>query len=313
MTDPAHNNPVVVTGANGFLGRQLCAELLDGGTPVIALGRTICGEWSHPLLEKVAFDLTQRVPKNVCSKKFDVIVHCAAALPKSFENSASEAARNRAIDENVINFARRRGAGVVYASSSAVYEQGRFVSRSLPTPESESASKLSAYADEKLWAEQFGLQALTTDLAGFAAVRICAPYGPPLKHRTVISVFLKNGYLNKPITYHGTGSREQNFTYIDDVSSAFLAAMEFVRAGGAGVFNIAGSEATSMKQLAELAAEVTGGEAIPSGQDDPQEGFLARYSIEKAKRVLNWTPKTPLREGLKKCFEYLKTHPEIHD
>jgi nucleoside-diphosphate-sugar epimerase len=113
----------------------------------------------------------------------------------------------------------------------------------------------------------------------------------------VARIFLQRALQGEDLSYHGSGSRMQDFVYVDDVAEA---ALDGLRAGRSGVFNVASGEPVTMKELAELVTELVAPEVrvVGSGQPDPQEGQTARYSIDAARRVLGWAPATALRRGL---------------
>jgi nucleoside-diphosphate-sugar epimerase len=299
----AAERPVWVTGAGGFLGAAVCRRLLDAGLVVRPLlrrespRRIVSGSDGGTLLEPLVGDLAvepvasgaegQPVPASV--------VHFAAEIPAGGapEEVADAAERNRRADDHVFAFAARVGAGVVFASSGAVYGDGGgelFVEDGPVAP-------ASPYAAAKLRSEESGAEILGDVGLPFVALRISAPYGPGLEVNSVTRVFLTRALAGEPLTYHGSGSREQDFVYVADVADA---AYRAVAAGADGVFNIAGGVPVSMRALAETIVEVVGGNVrvVPSGTEDPQEGRRARYSIDAAAAVLDWRPMTSLRHGL---------------
>ncbi|MFX0197885.1 MAG: NAD-dependent epimerase/dehydratase family protein, partial [Candidatus Hodarchaeota archaeon] len=119
--------------------------------------------------------------------------------------------------------------------------------------------------------------------------------------RTVLNIFIERAIQGLPLLYHGSGTRQQDFTYVHDIAVAICLAVEKSKSG---VFNISGGRPVSMKKLAELVVSLVNGcQSLikPSGREDPQEGSTALFSIEKAKRELGWSPKTSLKLGIKKC------------
>lgn len=299
--------PVWVTGASGFLGGAVCVRLAGGGhavRPVVRepedVGR-LPSSGGKLLREPVVCDLA------VDELRLDgpdaapaTIVHFAAEIPTGFEAADLEmvAARNRSIDDNVFALAAAVGAGVVFASSGSVYGEGRgqlFIEDGPVAPEL-------PYARAKLRSEHEGSARLAD--AGFAALRISAPYGPRQRSRTVVRHFLSSALAGEDLHYHGTGNRMQDFVFVEDVAEAVARSVP-VRHGG--VFNIASGEPVTMRRLAELVVEVAGTAArvVASGERDAQEGRTARYSIDAARSALGWEPATPLRRGLEAWRDHL--------
>lgn len=293
--------PVWVTGAAGFLGASVCRRLLDVGLTVRPLvrqdsfRRVLGGAGGGTLLEPLVGDLADGMAAAADLQPPGSVVHFAAEIPAdgSPEELAAAAERNRRTDDHVFAFAARVGAGVVFASSGAVYGEGD----GEPFVESGPAAPAIPYAAAKLRSEEAGAEVLGDVGLPFAALRISAPYGPGLAVDTVIRVFLSRALAGEPLTYHGSGSREQDFVYVTDVADA---AHRAIAAHAAGVFNIAGGSPISMRALAEMVAGVVGHDVpvLPSGREDPQEGRRVRYSIEAAADGLGWRPVTPLRHGL---------------
>lgn len=133
----------------------------------------------------------------------------------------------------------------------------------------------------------------------YTVLRINAPYGPGQATRTVLRIFLERASKGLALLYHGSGSREQDFTHVDDVADAVVAAAFRQRTG---TYNISGGEPIAMKQLAELVIRcvpMCGSTVAPSGQDDPQEGVPARYSTRRALAELGWRPSIALACGIR--------------
>jgi UDP-glucose 4-epimerase len=139
----------------------------------------------------------------------------------------------------------------------------------------------------------------------FTVLRINAPYGPGQKTKTVLRRFIETALAGAPLRYHGSGGREQDFTYVDDVAEAIAASL---RRSTGGTFNISAGDPVTMRELAERIVQVIPGcrsSVEPSGADDPQEGFRTRYSIERARVELGWQPQVRLADGVRRCIEEL--------
>jgi UDP-glucose 4-epimerase len=225
-------------------------------------------------------------------------VHAAAALPDSFDNSDHVGARNRAIDDQVLLFARRWHVPVVYVSTVALYPQ----SAGVPLDESTEIAPIGGYLTEKARTEQLGLDQAEVTGVPFTVLRICAPYGPGQARRTVIQHFVERAKAGESLEYYGTGSREQDFTWADDVGDAVALALS----GRGGIFNVATGRPITMRALAEAvagAAELPSGLVRPAGRVDPQEGAKARFDVTAAARELRWTAATTVEIGIARLLE----------
>jgi len=308
MTEPG---PIWVTGAGGFLGAAACVRLREQGYVVRPIVRP--PPVREPVDDAAATDqersafrcdlATDRLELVAGEPPPTAIVHLAAERPASFhaDQVESTAERNRHIDDNVFAFAASVRAGVVFASGGSVYGEGRgeiFTEDGATNP-------WGPYPAAKLCSEQEGSAVLGAVGAPFAALRISAPYGPGQKAPTVVHHFLARALAGGSLTYHGTGSRMQDFVYVDDVAEAVC---RCVSSGAVGVFNIASGQAVSMKDLAAMVVEVVRQPigVAPSGEPDDQEGLTAFYSIEAAAQALAWRPATTLRRGLERWCDYLQ-------
>lgn len=206
----------------------------------------------------------------------DVLVHFGAALPGQIPE-AEAAALNRALDAERFDEALRRRLPVVYASTAH------------PGDGPYRAAKLASAAD--------GLRLFADAGVPFTSLRISAPYGPGQVARTVLRIFLERARADQPLTYHGTGSREQDFIHATDVASSVLAAL---RCPTHGAFPVASGQPVTMRALAELIVRVTGSESpiASSGQPDPQEGQQVRVDVSPTRDAIRWRPTVSLAEGL---------------
>lgn len=295
---------ILVTGANGFIGKYVCALLAKNAHYVIGVVRS---EEQEPRMFFLDHDLV--IPdlsesgslEGAAAMQPEMVVHLAAMVPKSFEEpeALSAAEKNMQIDQTVFSFCQRNKVGLIYASSTSVYGlgDGRVMK------ESDKTNPIGPYAAQKARSEEMGTALLPPQGLQYTALRICAPYGPGQKTATVLNIFVDRASGGLPLLYHGTGSRQQDFTYVEDIAAAVLFAAERKKSG---IYNIAGGRPVSMRQLAEMVVH-----CIPncssivrsSGQRDPQESSTALFSIEHARKELGWTPQVSLEEGLNLCIQ----------
>lgn len=293
---------VLVTGAGGFLGRRVSERLAREGHEVVAVVRPGCPAAAHGA-RTVGLDLLEPgAVRRALKDGPEVVAHFAALTPPSFFGPEAERAAeaNRRIDENVFLACEEMGARAVYASGTSVYGQGGSEVRDETSP----VSPVGPYAAAKLEGERAGERLRRRGLA-FTALRISAPYGPGQRARTVLRLFIERGLQGLPLLYHGTGSRRQDFTHVDDVADAVTRAC---RLAPSGIYNVCAGRPVTMRELAELVVRCLPGctsRVGPSGREDAQEGAGASYSNERARRELGWRPRVSLEEGVSDWAERL--------
>jgi UDP-glucose 4-epimerase len=317
----------LVTGGCGFIGTQLVRRLLTEPSPPnirvaddFAVGQpedlaSVAALVQRPAadlagaprgVELVAGDVRDYEAMEACLAGIDVVVHLAAhtgVLP-SLDDPLGDAAVNISGTVNVLECARRRGARrFVFASSGAALGETEQPIREdrLPRPASPyGASKLAGEAYCSAYHQGFGLEA--------AALRFSNVYGPGSKRKeSVVPRFLKRALAGEPLEVNGTGEQVRDFIYVDDlVDAVLLAALTEAEVGGE-VFQVATQVETSINTLAQTVCEVVAAETgrtvairhVPAPPGDLPRVFA---DISKARRVLGFEPKVPLKEGVRKTL-----------
>ena len=137
-------------------------------------------------------------------------------------------------------------------------------------------------------------------LSDFRSVifRLSAPYGPGMFASTVLPRFIETARSGGTIEVWGSGSREQNFVYTDDVADIIVRAAQ---GETVGLYNVANAP-ISMRELADMVVQIVqAGRATMSAEYDPLDGQTARYDIAAALRDFRWRPTTSMGEGIRKC------------
>jgi nucleoside-diphosphate-sugar epimerase len=121
------------------------------------------------------------------------------------------------------------------------------------------------------------------------------------EYSLVIGKFLKQKTEGKPLTIYGDGNQTREFCYIDDVVEANISAMNSKKIKGGEVINIGSGKSYSINYLAKL----IGGKVkyLP-----PRSGDVlhTKADITLAKKLLNWSPKVSLEEGLEKTKQWFE-------
>ena len=147
------------------------------------------------------------------------------------------------------------------------------------------------------------------------ALRLTNTYGPGMRvkdaRQTFLGIWIRRLIEQKPIRIFGSGEQRRDFNFVTDVVDALLLAAASDDANGK-VFNLGHHEQISLKQLAALLVKLNGNgnfELVPF-PDDRQAIDIGDYyaDFRKIDRLLGWTPKVVLEEGLKQTLEYYRVN-----
>jgi dTDP-glucose 4,6-dehydratase len=239
----------------------------------------------------------------------DYILHFASpASPKDYMQHAIETMKTGALGtNNMLELAKQKKSVFVLASTSEVYGDPQIH----PQPEDywgyvNPIGPRSVYDEAKRYAEALTMAYHRRYGLDVKIVRIFNTYGPRMKvdDGRVVSNFVVQALKGEPITVYGDGSQKRSFCYVDDLVEGILRLMQ---TSYIGVVNLGNPEEYSVLHLAEIIKELTGSSSPivfhPLPQDDPKK---RQPDISLAKKLLDWEPKVPLREGLKRTIAYFQ-------
>lgn len=299
----------LVTGGAGFIGSALVTRLADQGHEVLIADAltpyydpaqkraNLAPLLGRPGVRVVVVNLVDGDLEPLLDN-VDVVFHLAAqpGVRRSWGDFGTYAAANITVTQRLLEAVLRRG-GIrrfVYASSSSVYGNGaRGGSAESDRPQPFSPYGVTKLAAEHLcraYAENFGLPTVS--------LRYFTVYGPGQRPDMAFHRLIEAARAGTPFPLYGDGRQVRDFTYVDDVVAANLAAVTAGPPPGT-VVNVAGGSATTMLEVVELIGEVVG---RPVGIDPhpPQPGDVRATvaNTHLAARVLGWQPQTDLRTGL---------------
>lgn len=299
---------VLVTGAAGFIGSNLCAALLGSGHTVVGLDDLSAGTREN-LPAGVEFhrgDIGDPGTWPLYAGA-DAVFHLAArnCLADCMAHPVETSVTNVAGTASVLEGARRAGVGrVVYAGSSAEYEGVA----ELPS-RVERVKPLGTYAVSKraggLLCESYA------HLHGMAItqVRYFNVYGPAQDWRRVIppviSAFVLKLLRGERPAIYGTGEKRRDFIYVDDVNALHLLLLQDPRTVGQ-VYNLGTGRNHSVNEIFGIIEGMLRTELQPEYRDDlpgEAEATLAEISRERA---LGWEPRIGIEEGIRRSIEYLR-------
>ena len=305
----------LVTGAAGFIGSHLCRGLVADGHDVVGLDDLSAGTLDNLAdVAEVRFveaDVRDEAAVLDAAEGVDVILHEAAM--RSVPLSVAEPGRTTDVNVrgtlHVLLAARASGARVVFASSSSVYgDRTTFpLTETLaPLPRSPyAASKLTGEAYCRAWWHSYGVPTVS--------LRYFNVYGPrqdpESRYAAVIPLFILACLRGETAEIHGDGEQARDFTFIDDVVEANIAASRAGESAFGEVVNIGGGRTpTSINRLFELIALGVGSSGPPE-HVEPREGDIRRShaDVSLAEALLGYRPAVAIDAGLEATLAWFAT------
>jgi nucleoside-diphosphate-sugar epimerase len=301
---------VIVTGGAGFIGSNLVRSLLAEGAEVRVLDNFSTG--SRANLDGLDAEIIEgelrsyeRVHNAV--RGVEVVFHLGAlgSVPRSVQDPLTSSAVNIEGTLNVLLAARDEGVRrVVFSSSTSVYGS----STTMPTAEDSPPDPISPYGVAKLAAERYCV-AFSRVYESFESVvlRYFNVFGPRQsphsQYAAVIPLFLTAIAAGEPITIYGDGEQSRDFTYVDNVVDATIAAAHAPGASGRA-FNVAGGSPASVNRVAETIGEILARE-VRRRHEPPRPGDIrdSWADLRAAREVLGYAPSVSLAEGLRRTAE----------
>ncbi len=295
----------MITGVTGLVGDGICRYFLRDNWEVFGTSRRAL-ESHHSNFFPLKFDLESKDDLNVLSKysPYQAVIHNAAKLPHGSESDVDADCYyncNAKGTRYLLQWAEELDISVfVYVSGTGVFNTKEGVA----SEESQLEPKPSHYHVSKAMGELFCKMYGARGSLRTVILRISAPYGYAGTNTAVIPKFIERAKCNSDLELWGNGSRSQVFTFVEDIGRACRLVIE--KSAVQGVYNIAGNESTSMKDLAKKILEAfphSKSRVVFSGSEDPQNDRSRDISIVKAKKEIGFEPQFNLLEGLKKIAE----------
>lgn len=312
MTSPERSfggRRILVTGGAGFVGGALARKLVDAGARVTVLDDLFTGvaETVPTGAEFVEGSVTDVDLVNELVGRHSLIFHLAARnIIASTTNPRDDFATNIGGTLNVLLAARdSKVERVVYTSSASIYGNPR----SIPINEDDFLVPLTPYAVSKLGGENYAQAFYESYGVPTACVRYSNVYGPGQRpdnpYCGVVSKFLADAHAGKPLSVHGDGEQTRDYTYVDDAVEATMLAAIRPRAEGE-VFNVGTGIETSVNALGLAIGRALGVSVDMRHIDRRDIDNIRRrvVNIEKARRMLRWTPQITLETGLGRTAEW---------
>ena len=311
---------IVVTGASGFIGSQLVDQLLEKGYDVIGIDNMRTGKkenlsdaMNNDKFQLLIADIRDDDLASHIDSDVDVIYHLAAisSVTLSIEDPRLVNDVNASGTVNILELARKLNAKrVVFSSSAAVYGDPE----EMPVREDFALKPLSPYAASKIAAEMYIRSYSSSYDIDSTILRYFNVYGPRQafsEYSGVVSIFTNHALVNKPIKIEGDGEQTRSFVHVSDVARATILSGELNAAIGATI-NISGKDLISILRLAHLMKENVQGCDSEIVHVAPRLGDVKDSigSMERAQKLLGFTPSIPLERGLQETSEWYRAHQD---
>ena len=309
----------LVTGGAGFIGSHLSEYLINQGHQVSVIdnfdtfySRTLKEKNIEKLMENPLFELFELDIRdydgmmNQLADDYDAIIHLAAkaGVRPSIEAPMEYQTVNVNGTQNMLEFAKNKNIKkIVFASSSSVYG----VNPNYPWTEDDYVLQpISPYASTKISGELLGHVYHKLYGIQFLALRFFTVYGPRQRPDLAINKFCRMIAAGKPIPFYGDGSTQRDYTYVGDIVNGIVRAIEYDKTG-CEVMNIGNNGLVSLSDLVETIEESLDVKAIINRlPEQPGDVRITYANIEKAKALLEYQPKTTLKEGIANFVHWMK-------
>ena len=306
---------IVVTGGAGFIGSHVVDAYVAAGHDVLVVDSL----WEHGggrranvrnEVSLVHMDIRDESIGRVFSEfKPEVVNHHAA------QHSVAIGARDPIYDAqiNVVGLlnvlehaARNEVKKIVFASSGATFG----TPEQLPVTEETPTRPTTPYGITKLVGEHYLRFYRENKDLDFTALRYGNVYGPrqdPNGEAGVIAIFAGKFLARQAVRIDWDGEQTRDYVYVADVARANIAALE---RGSGESYVIGTGTRTSVNEIYRALVKISGFEApVESAPRRPGDARDAQFDASRARAELDWTPSTPLAEGMRATYEYFERLP----
>jgi UDP-glucuronate 4-epimerase len=313
---------VIITGGAGFIGSHLIDALLSTGLYHVTCvdnfdnfydrklkEDNIAAHFNNPNFKLIEADICDyhRLDQEL-NDSYNTCIHLAAkaGVRPSMENPISYQMVNVVGLQTILEISRLRGVKqFVFASSSSVYG----INKSFPWNENiADLMPISPYASSKIAGEWIGRSQEIFSELNFIALRFFTVFGPRQRPDLAINKFVTAIQNGIPIQMYGNGSTSRDYTFVKDIVQGIQSAMHY-NLSKFEIFNLGNSYPIQLLDLIKTIEEVLDKKSII--QRFPEQSGDVPHTladIRKAKSLLNYSPKTTLKEGLIQFIEWKRNH-----
>lgn len=309
---------ILVTGAAGFIGFHLALKLKNEGHEVVGfdnfnnyydvnlkLMRSAILNDRKILVINGDINDTGLLFSLIAQHGIKTIVHLAAqaGVRYSFEHPEKYSSSNLTGFVSILEAARKNRTKLIFASSSSVYG----ANKKIPFSEEDRTDQpLNLYGATKKAGELIAYSYSSLYDLSVIGLRFFTVYGPFGRPDMSYFSFAEKIAKGQPIELFNSGNMQRDFTYIDDVLQAIMAALNFN--ASFEVFNVGNHQPEEIGRLVSLLEENLGKKAILKLLPMPKGEVVTTFAdIQKSQKFLHYKPKTSLKEGIGKFIDWYKS------
>jgi dTDP-glucose 4,6-dehydratase len=305
---------VLITGGAGFIGSHMVDRLIDEGHQVVAIDNLVTGDLvniahhrSKGNFEFIHHDVSNHIH---VTGNLDRVLHFASpASPIDYLHLPIQTLKAGAMGtHNALGLAKAKDAKFLLTSTSEIYGDP------LVHPQHEEywgnvnpIGPRGVYDEAKRYAEALAMAYHREHSLDVRIVRIFNTFGPRnrINDGRVVPTLINQALRNEPLTVFGSGQQTRSFQYVEDLIEGIRRLMDakFNRP-----INLGNPNEMTILEFARLILRLTRSQSEiayrPLPQDDPK---ARRPDISRAKEVLNWEPRVPVEEGLKRTIDWYRT------
>lgn len=316
---------VLVTGGAGMIGSNLVKRLVLQGDDVFVIDNFWRGKIEYLMSNSGLVISDDKIinadlrDSNKCIeliKEYDVVYHLAdivAGINYVFGNQLFLWRSNVLINSNVINAClENKVKNLIYVGTACSFpkEKQSYIGPPLfKEDDAYPASPESSYGWSKLMGEYEAELAFETGNINVGILRLHNVYGPPCEldpsKSQVIPALCRKAilYPDEPFIVWGSGKQRRSFVYIDDVVDALISVYE--EGMNQGIIQIGTDESISISTIAHKIVRISGkGIDIRFDTSKPEGDVDRAADCSKANKLISWTPKVMIDEGLKRTYDW---------
>ena len=293
---------IIITGGSGFIGSHLVAQLKkEHNVTIFDVKKNVSD------VDFIEGDVTNLDSVKNSIANCDLVIHLAAAL--GVVNVEKDPVQTLDINlggtKNVLEACRANDIKkIIFSSSSEVYGEPI----KIPIRESDKAIPITTYGISKLASEEYIKSYSKSYGIQYTIFRLFNVYGAMQDTQWVLPAFVDKAISNKPISVHSDGSQVRAFCYVSDIANALESAL---KTANGEIINIGnGTDPISIKELAEKIISLTNSQSeikfVPFEESNRNRTEIMKRipDINKAKKILNYSPKINLDEGIEKVAKH---------
>lgn len=308
---------ILITGAAGFIGSNLTEYLLKYNNICILIDnfndyysgkekqlQSILKAYDEKKdYMLIKGDLLNKAIFNDLDNNIEIIIHLAAqaGVRYSIENASEVANNNITSTINIFEYAKRKNIEkIIFSSSSSVYGNPIYT----PVDEKHPKNPISPYAVSKLCCENYADYYYREYDLPITSLRFYTVFGPNGRPDMAIRKFFDLILRDQTISIYGDGEQMRDFTYVSNILDGLILAAENEKANGE-VFNLGCSDPIKVNDLVDKMYKIANKQKNIRYTEKKKGDVKITYSdINKARRILGYTPKIHIDEGLEKTYKW---------